>query len=151
MDRLDEIMNHDETVEMRLFELLADRPKHVSELMIQLRRLVAKMAGKSSEMVYKTYAVSNVFTYSGKLGHAFIHIAAYSEHVNLGFNQGARLDDPDEMLEGSGKLIRHIRIDSIAAAQKTKKLIKAAIKLGREMAEDAGAETAQIFVDKAAK
>ena len=106
------------------------------------------MAGKSSEMVYKTYAVSNVFTYSGKLGHAFIHIAAYSEHVNLGFNQGARLDDPDEVLEGSGKLIRHIRIDSIAAAQKTKvkKLIKAAIKLGREVAEEAGAENHSKFL-----
>lgn len=146
-------MNHDENVEMRLFELLADRPKHVSELAIELRRLVSKLAGKSSELLYKTYAVSNVFTFSGKLGQAFIHIATYSEHVNLGFNQGTRLEDPDGILEGSGKLIRHIRIDSIAAAKKNhvKKLIRAAIELGRKMAEDAGAETAQVFVDKAAK
>jgi len=36
------------------------------------------------------------------------HIAVYSNHVNLGFNDGASLDDPKGILQGSGKVIRHI-------------------------------------------
>jgi len=31
-------------------------------------------------------------------------------HVNLGFNRGAMLADPDGALAGSGKMIRHIAI-----------------------------------------
>ena len=34
----------------------------------------------------------------------------YKNCVNLGFNRGALLTDPDGVLEGSGKLIRHLRI-----------------------------------------
>lgn len=31
-------------------------------------------------------------------------------HVNLGFNYGAELPDSDNLLEGTGKLFRHIKI-----------------------------------------
>ncbi|MBZ0205261.1 MAG: DUF1801 domain-containing protein [Flavobacteriales bacterium] len=31
-------------------------------------------------------------------------------HVNLGFNYGAELPDPDKLLEGTGKLFRHVKI-----------------------------------------
>ncbi len=37
---------------------------------------------------------------------------AYQHHVALVFTQGARLDDPDHLLEGSGKLRRQIRLES---------------------------------------
>ncbi|MEI9973971.1 MAG: DUF1801 domain-containing protein [Ignavibacteriota bacterium] len=40
----------------------------------------------------------------------FCHIATYTTHVNLGFNRGAMLPDPNRVLMGSGKLIRHITI-----------------------------------------
>ncbi len=143
-------MNHNEQVEMKLLELLADRPKELSELAIQLRRLVAKMAPDSSELLYQTYAVSNVFTYTGKLGQAFIHIATYAKHVNLGFNQGVLLEDPDSLLHGSGKLIRHVRIDELAIAKQknVQSLIKSAVQKGQELAEEAGGTKGQIFAIK---
>jgi hypothetical protein len=34
----------------------------------------------------------------------------YSSHVNLGFNRGAQLPDPNRVLVGNGKSIRHITI-----------------------------------------
>ena len=143
-------MSHQESVELRLEELLADRSAEVSELAIEARRTVSKMAKTASEMLYKTYAVSNVFTYSNRLREAFIHIATYAEHVNLGFNYGVELDDPNEILEGTGKLIRHIRLESKATLRKraVKALLKSAIQHGAEMAESAGKTTAQSFVDK---
>ncbi len=62
----------------------------------------------------ETYCVSNAFTFTGKQGQGFIHIATYAGHVNLGFDRGTELDDPDEKLKGTGKLIRNIRLNSIA-------------------------------------
>jgi hypothetical protein len=35
----------------------------------------------------------------------------YKNCVNLGFNRGALLADPEGILEGSGRLIRHLRIN----------------------------------------
>ncbi len=32
----------------------------------------------------------------------------YATHVNLGFNRGAQLPDPNRVLIGKGKAIRHI-------------------------------------------
>jgi hypothetical protein len=35
------------------------------------------------------------------------------DHVNLGFHQGASLSDPEGLLEGEGKQMRHIKIRSL--------------------------------------
>lgn len=34
----------------------------------------------------------------------------YTNHLNLGFNKGTLLKDPDKLLTGTGNLIRHIDI-----------------------------------------
>jgi hypothetical protein len=49
---------------------------------------------------------------------AFCHVAAYSRYVNLGFNRGAELSDPECIVQGSGKLIRHVRIASTAGVER---------------------------------
>lgn len=40
----------------------------------------------------------------------FCWIAPATKHVTLGFNYGAELPDPDGLLEGTGKLFRHVKI-----------------------------------------
>jgi hypothetical protein len=54
-----------------------------------------------------------------------------SDHINFGFYHAVKLDDPDDLLEGTGKSMRHIKIYDAADIQKTKftKLIKQAVKL----------------------
>jgi hypothetical protein len=42
------------------------------------------------------------------------HIAVYTKHVNLGFNDGATLPDPLGILKGAGNRIRHITIKTPA-------------------------------------
>jgi hypothetical protein len=59
----------------------------------------------------------------------FCYIGAFKNHVNLGFNYGADLPDPEHLLEGSGKKFRHVKIDS---AEKVKlpavrRLVEAAV------------------------
>lgn len=42
---------------------------------------------------------------------AFAYVSAFTRHVNVGFFRGAELDDPAGLLQGTGKLMRHVRIE----------------------------------------
>jgi len=77
------------------------------------RALVLRAAPQANELIYDAYnAVSVAYSFSGRLREAFCHVAAYESHVNLGFNRGSELPDPDGLLQGSGARIRHVRIRS---------------------------------------
>ena len=41
---------------------------------------------------------------------AFAYVNAFNAHINVGFFHGAELDDPDRILEGTGKFMRHVKI-----------------------------------------
>lgn len=149
-------IDHDQA-EKLLHELLSDRPDPVVDLAIATRRTVHKAAKKSghnaTELVYQTYAVSDVFSFTHNLGQAFIHVASYASHVNLGFNYGAKLPDPNHVLEGTGKSIRHFKLKS-PKDLKTKvvrELITAAVGQGVEMAESKGGIQPSIFEFKSKK
>ncbi len=43
----------------------------------------------------------------------FCGLFAYRAHVSLEFSAGAQLADPHQVLEGSGKLRRHIKLHSL--------------------------------------
>ena len=40
----------------------------------------------------------------------FAYVDAFTAHVNVGFFNGAALDDPAELLIGSGKRMRHVKL-----------------------------------------
>lgn len=41
---------------------------------------------------------------------AFAYVNAFRAHVNVGFFRGAEIADPDRLLEGTGKFMRHVKI-----------------------------------------
>lgn len=41
---------------------------------------------------------------------AFCYVNAFTAHVNVGFFRGAELPDPAGLLEGSGKMLRHVKL-----------------------------------------
>ena len=41
---------------------------------------------------------------------AFAYVGAFKAHVNVGFFRGAELPDPDGLLEGTGKMMRHVKL-----------------------------------------
>jgi hypothetical protein len=41
---------------------------------------------------------------------AFGYVNAFRAHVNVGFFRGAELCDPGRLLEGTGKLMRHVKL-----------------------------------------
>jgi len=43
-------------------------------------------------------------------GAAFAYVDAFRSHVNVGFFHGAELPDPNGLLEGVGKFMRHVKL-----------------------------------------
>jgi hypothetical protein len=41
---------------------------------------------------------------------AFAYVNAFHAHVNVGFFRGAELADPEGLLEGTGKFMRHVKL-----------------------------------------
>jgi hypothetical protein len=41
---------------------------------------------------------------------AFGYVNAFTAHVNVGFFRGAELPDPERLLEGTGRFMRHVKI-----------------------------------------
>ncbi len=40
---------------------------------------------------------------------AFGYVNVFTSHVNIGFFHGATLDDPAQMLQGTGRFMRHVK------------------------------------------
>lgn len=96
-------------------QFLSPLDPSVQATALAAREFVLGQAPEAQELAYDAYnAVALAFTFSGRLKEAFAHIAAYSGHVNLGFNQGVSLPDPTGRLQGTGKAIRHIRLKTIS-------------------------------------
>jgi hypothetical protein len=59
---------------------------------------------------------------------AFAYVNAFKAHVNVGFFLGAEIADPDGLLEGTGKFMRHVKVrpEGAVDAEALTKLIKIA-------------------------
>ena len=98
-----------------LVKFLRPYDREVRDLALQLRALVLEEMAPCYENIYDAYsAVAIGYGTSERLSDGILHIAVYSKHVNLGFNDGATLPDPKRILEGKGNRIRHITIRSSA-------------------------------------
>jgi hypothetical protein len=59
---------------------------------------------------------------------AFSYVNAFKAHVNVGFFRGAEIADPEHLLEGTGKFMRHVKLspESQVDATALTKLIETA-------------------------
>jgi hypothetical protein len=63
-------------------------------------------------------------------GGMFCYLHRTKNHVTLGFHRGASLDDPKNLLEGTGKDMRHVKISAVENidAPALRRLLKQAAK-----------------------
>lgn len=73
----------------------------------------------------------------GYKGLVFV-ISPQKTHVNLGITNGAALQDSFPLLQGSGKVHRHVKITGLSdlATRELKRLMKTALKAARERHEE---------------
>jgi len=109
--------------------LLNFKEQEVIDLFNDLREYILELYPNSNEILYHTHALTAVFSISDKLSGAFCMLPIYTKHLNLGFNKGTLLKDPDKLLTGTGNLIRHIDVKKPSDYRnpKVKALIKEAI------------------------
>lgn len=105
------------------------KDREVIELFSDLRQYILDLYPDSNELIYHTHALTAVFSISEKLSDAFCMLPIYTNHLNLGFNKGTLLKDPNKLLTGTGNLIRHIDVKKTSDYRnpKVKALINAAI------------------------
>lgn len=112
------------------FQFFLDfKSQNVIDLFRDLRQYILELYPDSNELLYRTHALTAVFSISDKLSDAFCMLPIYTDHLNLGFNKGTLLKDPNNLLTGTGNLIRHIDVKSKTDYRnpKVKALVKEAI------------------------
>jgi hypothetical protein len=93
-----------------LEEMTAAFDPRVRDLAARTRALIFDVYPEVVEVPWPRQNVVGYGVGPKKMSEHFCYIAIYNDHVNLGFNQGAELPDPEGLLEGPGKMLRHTKI-----------------------------------------
>jgi len=88
--------------------------QEIKEIARGIRALIHKILPKVVEVVWIKQKNIGFGTGPHKKTEHFCWIMPATNHVTLGFNYGAELPDPNNLLEGTGKLFRHFKVRSIA-------------------------------------
>lgn len=94
-----------------------------------LKARITAMHRDHIEIVWPRLRIASFGIGPKKMSEHYAYIAPQTEHVNLGFYHGAKLNDPAGLLEGAGKSLRHIKIRSRAevSAKAVGELLKASL------------------------
>lgn len=102
---------------MTVEEFLAPSSPTVRELAMKTRELVRSTLPGSYEGVHPGRN-SIIYGTSGKMVDWICYIAPFKSRINLGFLYGTKLSDPEGLLEGTGKLLRHVKISRVEEIEK---------------------------------
>jgi Domain of unknown function (DU1801) len=97
-----------------LLDLLKPYDRGVQELTLALRDLVLEELAPCCEYIVEVYIVSILYGPTHRMKDGICYIGVIRDHVNLGFIRGSELADPQRILEGTGKQMRHIKIRSMS-------------------------------------
>lgn len=85
----------------------------IKQIARQTRKLIYKVFPEVVEVVWVRQKNTGFGTGPKKKTEHFCWLMPATNHVNLGFNYGAELPDPKNLLEGTGKLFRHYKVKSV--------------------------------------
>src|SRR5215831_743 len=108
-------------------EFFGGYPPDVQAISRKLRAMVNAAMPDSKETLY---ANQNHLGYSatGSYADRIVYICMLKDYVRLGFMWGAHLPDPNQILVGDGKRLRHVKVYTLKEAEKParEKLVVAA-------------------------
>ena len=85
----------------------------VRDLAQRTRALVLDVMPGAWEVVWPRQRVAGYGTGPRKMSEHFCWVSPHKAHVDLGFYYGAELPDPANLLEGTGRLLRHVKLRSV--------------------------------------
>ena len=115
----------------QLDAIIARRSPEMAKL---TRAVLAKVRARlpgASELVYdKKNSLVIGFCPDARASNVINSLAVYTKWINLYFFEGDALPDPEGLLQGTGVMVRHIRLDNATDLDRpaVKALMKAALK-----------------------
>jgi hypothetical protein len=90
----------------KVLDYMNSAPSPQREIMFNLRELIYKIVPDATEdFKWGSPAFSRIKT--------ICYLAAFKKHVTFAFYDGRMLRDPDGILEGTGKMMKHIKLRKI--------------------------------------
>jgi|SRR5919204_6231158 hypothetical protein len=99
-----------------VYRFLDGYSAEVRELALRVRELILKTVPKADEKVYTGWGTIG-YSHSGGMKTQFCAVSPQRDRVNLYFNRGTELADPEHLLEGTGKNMRHVKVRTLNDAQ----------------------------------
>lgn len=94
-------------------DILASARPELRPVCKSLRRLISSLHKNFLEVVWPKQRIASFGVGPKKMTEHYAYIAVQSSHVNLGFYHGASLSDPAGLLEGTGAMLRHVKLRSV--------------------------------------
>ena len=82
-----------------------------------LRNLIISLHEGFVEVVWPKQRIASYGVGPKKITEHYAYIGVQGSHLNLGFYHGASLADPEGLLEGTGKELRHVKLRDVAVAK----------------------------------
>jgi len=95
--------------EVPIEAFLAGYPSPMRTLAEGLRRIVRQAVPNAIERLRPGWRLIGYDVPHGKRTRYFAYVAPETEHVHLGFEYGAAMDDPQQLLEGAHLNLRRVR------------------------------------------
>ncbi len=91
--------------------LLEGRTPQVVRLARGAVALIREAMPDAVELVWPKQNIASYGVGPKKMSEHFCYVGLFKAHVNLGFYYGADLPDPGGLLEGTGKALRHVKLE----------------------------------------
>lgn len=98
-------------------DIFASSPAHVQDIAGVLRTKILAAHPDATEIPYAAYSSVNYGFGPKKNTEGYAYLMAQKDRVNLGFYQGVSLPDPERLLEGTGKTLRHVKVANLQDAE----------------------------------
>ncbi len=95
-------------------EVIANASPEVQALARAGRALLADVMPGITEVPWARQKIAGYGVGPKKMSEHFCYLAPFKRHLNFGFFYGAHLADPQGLLEGAGKDLRHVKIRNLS-------------------------------------
>ena len=94
-------------------DLLNMTEDSLKPVVIKLKEVILSLDPNACEVVRLGDRADTYGIGPKKMSEGHCYILPHKSWVNLGFYQGAHLEDPASLLEGTGKNMRHVKVKSL--------------------------------------
>ena len=95
-------------------QAIAKADPNTQELARTARKMIVALMPEVVEVSWPKLRIASYGVGPKKHTEHFCYISAQKHDINLGFYYGAELPDPDELLLGTGKRLRHVKVREAA-------------------------------------